>query len=101
VVRPWVDTSRGLSALVHNDAAHRMKLLSVERLCEEVRYIVEGAHKGHLDLQGLDHVTHEEVAPCHVLHAIMVLRVVRHVASALAVRRERRRAGLGAADAGK
>ena len=26
----------------------------------------KSAHKGHLDLQGLDHITHEEVAPCHV-----------------------------------
>ena len=46
------------------------------------------------------HVAHEEVAASHMFHAIVVFRVVRHVARARAVRRKLRGARLCAADAG-
>ena len=49
-------------------------------LGEHVRDVVGRAHERDLELEGLDHVAHEEVAPLHVLHAIVVLRVVRDVA---------------------
>ena len=44
-----------------------------------------GAHEGDLDLVRLNHVADEEVPPLDVLHAVVVLRVVRHVPRALAV----------------
>ena len=45
-----------------------------------------------LELEALDHVPHEEVPPLHVLHPVVVLRVVGHVARGLRVGGEARRA---------
>ena len=45
-------------------------------LSEEVSEVVSSAHKGHLNLERLNHVTHEEVASLNMLHAVMMLRVV-------------------------
>ena len=44
-----------------------------------------GAHEWHLELEGLHHVAHKEVATLHMLHAIMVFRVVRDVPRTLRV----------------
>ena len=52
--------------------------------CEaEVGEVVVGAHEGHLDLELLDHVAHEEMASLDVLLAVVVLRVVGDVARTL------------------
>ena len=74
-------------------------LLAGERLGEEVCDVVVGAHVRHDDLVRLDHVAHEEVPPLHVLHAVVVLGVVRDVARGLAVGAERRRARSAVAQA--
>ena len=63
--RPPADRSRlercGTKILlVHDDATHRVELLRLERLGEEVCDVVGGAHEGHLELERLDHVPHEE-----------------------------------------
>ena len=43
------------------------------------------AHKRNLDLERLNHVTDEEVTALHMLHAVMMLRVIGDVPSALGV----------------
>jgi hypothetical protein len=48
----------------------------LHRLCEKIGDVVRCANEGHLDLEGFDHVADEEVTPLHVLHAIVVLRIV-------------------------
>ena len=79
-----------LVAFVHDSPAVGMERLGVlHRLGEEVRRVLVRGDVGHNQLEGLDHVAHEEVAALHVLHAVMVLRVVRDIAGALAVGRER------------
>ena len=66
-----------LSRLVHDSFPEGMELAGgLHRLCEKVGDVVRCAHEGHLDLEGFDHVADEEVTPLHVLHAIVVFRVV-------------------------
>ena len=91
VVRSW---------LVHDDSTHGVELSRAERLRKEVGDVVVGAHVGHLELERLHHVPHEEVPSLHMLHAVVVLRVVGDVARALAVGVKRRRARLGVGEAG-
>ena len=43
------------------------------------------AHIWNLDFKRLDHIADEEVTALYMLHAIMVLRVIRDVPSALRV----------------
>ena len=88
--------------LVHDDLAQGVELAGrLHRLGEEVGEVVRRADEGHLELERLDHVPHEEVPSLHVLHAVVVLRVVRDVARALRVGREGRRSGLGLAEAAR
>ena len=82
--------------LVHHHLVERVELA---RLREEVGEVVRGADEGDLELEALDHVPDEEVPPLHVLHPVVVLRVVGHVARGLRVGGEARRAGLGVAEA--
>ena len=70
---------------VHDYVAEAEERLGVERLREEVGDVVRGADEGHLELEGLDHVAHEEVAARDVLGLVVVLRVVREVARCLVV----------------
>ena len=79
VVRSW---------LVHDDSTHGVELSRAERLRKEVGDVVVGAHEGHLDLELFDHVAYEEVPAQHVLHAVMVLRVVGDVVLGWAASRE-------------
>eukprot|EP00966_Prymnesium_polylepis_P043926 1017956-Prymnesium_polylepis.1 len=77
---------RGLARVkVHDAIAEREELFGAERLREEVGHVVCGRYERHHDLQVLDALADEEVAPCHVLHAGVVLRVVRHCDSRLVV----------------
>ena len=54
-----------------------------------------GAHERNLKLEGLHHVADEVVASLHMLHAIVVLGVVRDVARTLTVAGKFSRARLG------
>ena len=75
--------------LVHDESSKSVEAGGVlHRLGEEIREVVVRVDEGYLDLEGLDHVADEEVAPLHVLHAIVVLRVVRDVARGLRVGRD-------------
>ena len=76
---------------VHDLVAHFEELLGPERLREEVREVVLSGDVWHHELEVLDALADEEVAALDVLHAVVVLRVVRDVARALAVGRELRR----------
>ena len=61
-------------ALVHDERAEGEELLCVvHRLGEEVGRVLVGREVRHRDLEGLDHVAHEEVAALDVLHAVVVL----------------------------
>ena len=51
-------------------------------------------YKGHNNLHVLDAFANEEVPALDMLHAPVVLGIVRHVASALAIRSQRRGPGL-------
>ena len=66
---------------------------ALERLGEEIGRVLRSGHVGDLELERLDHVAHEEVSSLDVLHAVVVLRVVRDVARALAVSGELGRIG--------
>ena len=54
-------------------------------LCKEVRDVVSGANERHTDLEILDHVAYEVVTTGHMLHAIMIDRIVGSVARTLVV----------------
>ena len=60
---------------------HRVERLRGQRLREEVGEIVDGGYKGDADPHVLNHLAHEEVATCHVLHLGVMLGVVCRVAS--------------------
>ena len=76
-------------ANVHDDVAELAEAGGVlHRLGQEVRGVVVRGDVGDLDLKRLDHVTQEVVAALDVLHAVVVLGVVRDVARALAVGKE-------------
>ena len=65
------------SGFVHDPLAPRVELAGrFTGLSEEISEVVMRAYKWNLDLERLDHVTDEEVATLHMLHAIMVLRVI-------------------------
>ena len=66
-----------------------LETLGREGLSEEIRIIIHSIDQRHDDLLRFDHIADEEVPPLHVLHAIVVLRVVRRVAGALTIRAER------------
>ena len=66
---------------------------ALERLGEEIGRVLRSGHVGDLELERLDHVAHEEVSSLDVLHAVVVLRVVRDVARALAISGELGRIG--------
>ena len=86
---------------VHNNASKLVELLDVlHRLSEEVGGVVVRRDVRHLKFELFDHVAHKEVATLHVLGLLVVLRVVRGVARALAVAEELRRARLRVAEAG-
>ena len=51
-----------------------------KRLSEEVSEVIRGAHIRQFDLKGFNHVTHKEVTPLHMLHVVVMLRVVRDIA---------------------
>ena len=86
--------SRGVGQ-VHNDLAEELELLGLERFGEEVSRVVGRAHKGHVDLELLHHVAHEEMATLDVLGLVVMLRVVGEVAGAHIVGAQVRRAGHG------
>ena len=70
---------RGLTRIkVHDSVAQREELFGPERLREEVRHVVRGRHEGDHDLHVLDALANEEVAPRHMLHPRVMLRVVRN-----------------------
>ena len=75
-----------LVAFVHDSPAMSMERLRVLHwLGEEVRRVLVRGDVGHNQFEGLDHVAHKEVAALHVLHAVMVLWVVRDITRALAI----------------
>ena len=71
----------------------------VAGLSEEVRWIILRWHEWHLDFEILDHVANKEVATLDMFHAIMVLGVVRNVASTFTVGGEAGGPVLGGAEA--
>ena len=74
---------RELIALVHDEATQSAELGRVlHGLREDVTEVLLGRHEGHLEFERLNHVADEEVAALHVLHAVVVLRVVGDVACA-------------------
>ena len=80
----------GRDRLVHDDPPEAEEgLRSMHRLGEEVGDVVGGPDERDLDLEGLDHVAHEEVSPLDVLHALVLLRVVGDVARGLSSARRR------------
>ena len=54
-------------------------------LSEEVSEVVRSAHKGHLNLVRLNHVTHKEVASLDVFRSLVMLRIIRQVNGGLVV----------------
>ena len=75
--RDKVAESCAVALLVHDESTKLVELARVlHALGEHVSRIVGGAYEWYLDLEGFDHVTHEEVAALHVLHAVVMLRVV-------------------------
>ena len=48
----------------------------LHRLSEEVGKVIGGADERHLEFERLDHVTDEEMAALHMLHAVMVFRII-------------------------
>ena len=85
--------------LVHDDFPESVELVGRHRLGEEVGDIVRRAHERHLDLHRFHHVADEEVAALDVLHPVMMLRVIGHVARGLAVGGQDGRAGRRRVDA--
>ena len=65
-------------------------------LSEEVGKVVGGADIRHLEFERLDHVTDKEMAPLHMLHAVVVFRVIGHVTRTLRVSPQRSGVRLGA-----
>eukprot|EP00966_Prymnesium_polylepis_P096926 2245614-Prymnesium_polylepis.1 len=63
--------------VIHNAIAEGEELFRTERFGEEVGHVVRRGDEGHHDLQVFHAFSNEEVAPRDVLHARMVLRVVR------------------------
>ena len=75
---------------IHEDVAEAEEGFRVERLGKEVGDVVGGADEWDVELEGLDHVTDEEVAAGDVLRLVMVLGVVRQVAGRLVIAMEMR-----------
>ena len=75
---------------IHQDVAEAKEGFRVERLGKEVGDVVGGADERDVKLEGLDHVTDEEVAAGDVLRLVVVLGVVRQVAGRLVIAMEMR-----------
>eukprot|EP00966_Prymnesium_polylepis_P041002 951524-Prymnesium_polylepis.1 len=60
--------------MIHDAVSHGEERLWTKRFCEEVRVVVRARHEGDNDLQILDALADEVVAPVHVLHAGVMLR---------------------------
>ena len=63
----------GLVLIVHDDAAQIAELRrALHGLGQDVGGVLLRGHEGHLELERLDHVAHEEVATLNMLHALGV-----------------------------
>jgi len=89
VVRAPADTraDAGAAAGVASAASAVLPLSASRKgLGKEVGHVFLRRDERDVDLEGLNHVAHEEVTTRHVLHPIMKLGVVRNVASGHVVR---------------
>ena len=82
---------------VHELVTHGEEMLGIEGLGEEVRQVVACGDIRHDDVEVLDALADEEVTTLDMLHARVVLRVVRGGNGSLVVRSER--GGRAVADA--
>eukprot|EP00966_Prymnesium_polylepis_P174515 4038223-Prymnesium_polylepis.1 len=64
--------------MVHDAIAHGKERFGAKRFGKEIRVVVRARHEGDNDLQILHALANEVVVLVHVLHAGVVLRVVRN-----------------------
>ena len=88
------------SDLIHDVFTQGVELAGrLHGFSEEVSKVISGAHKGHLEFKGLDHVAYEEMAALHMLHAIMMFRVIGDITRTLRVRSQGSWSRLGVTEA--